>query len=215
MRQAQTLVVGLLTAVCMLAACSPKPPTPEELYKDEASGVVMVLNKFYYNASMPNGEHLYFTGIAEDGSLEGLTDDVNEVRRNCGYLTGTAFFIDDKGTLLTNRHVASPTIDEAQVKQCLMNMIEYVKALYEARMSELTSQYNALEAQKSDCVTTDYWGYTQIDQMRVSQIESQQNTLQQQFSELAQERSNLDAQLDVSSISIHPICQMGIAYNDS
>lgn len=215
MRQAQTLVVGLLTAVCMLAACSPKPPTPEELYKDEASGVVMVLNKFYYNASMPNGEHLYFTGIAEDGSLEGLTDDVNEVRRNCGYLTGTAFFIDDKGTLLTNRHVASPTIDEAQVKQCLMNMIEYVKALYEARMSELTSQYNALEAQKSDCVTTDYWGYTQIDQMRVSQIENQQNALQQQFSKLAQERSNLDAQLDVSSISIHPICQMGIAYNDS
>lgn len=96
-----------------------------------------------------------------------------------------------------------------------MNMIEYVKALYEARMSELTSQYNALEAQKSDCVTTDYWGYTQIDQMRVSQIENQQNALQQQFSELAQERSNLDAQLDVSSISIHPICQLGIAYNDS
>lgn len=32
MRQAQTLVVGLLTAVCMLAACLPKPPTPEELY---------------------------------------------------------------------------------------------------------------------------------------------------------------------------------------
>lgn len=103
MRQAQTLVVGLLTAVCMLAACSPKPPTPEELYKDEASGVVMVLNKFYYNASMPNGEHLYFTGIAEDGSLEGLTDDVNEVRRNCGYLTGTAF-------LLTTKAPCSPTV---------------------------------------------------------------------------------------------------------
>mgnify|MGYP000205268617 CR=1 FL=1 len=153
--------------------------------------------------------------LPRTGSLEGLTDDVNEVRRNCGYLTGTAFFIDDKGTLLTNRHVASPTIDEAQVKQCLMNMIEYVKALYEARMSELTSQYNALEAQKSDCVTTDYWGYAQVDQMRVSQIESQQNALQQQFSELAQERSNLDTQLDVSSISIHPICQLGIAYNDS
>ena len=195
---AQLWALGLLTTLCLLTACNSKPPSPDELYKDEASGVVMVLNKFYYNAALPNGEHLYFTGIADDGSLTGLTDDVNEIKRNCGYLTGTAFFIDDNGSLLTNRHVAAPTIDEAQVKRCLMNLVQYVKSLYDARLSELATQYDALEAQKENCVTTNYWGgYTQVDQAQLSQIENEQE------------------EANVANITIHPSCQLGIAYNDA
>lgn len=137
----------LLLTISFITACTSKPPTPEEMYKEESSGVVMVLNKFYYSATMPNGEHLYFTGIDGNGSLIGLTDDINEIKRNSGYLTGTAFFVDDKGSLLTNRHVASPTIDEAQVKQCLMNIVRFIKSLYEGRMNELMVQYNTLEEQ--------------------------------------------------------------------
>lgn len=215
LRHAQLWALSLLTTLCLLTACNSKPPTPEDLYKEEASGVVMVLNKFYYNASLPNGEHLYFTGIANDGSLIGLTDDVNEIKRNCGFLTGTAFFIDNNGSLLTNRHVASPTIDEAQVKRCLMNMVQYVKSLYDARLSELVTQYDALEAQKENCVTTDYWGNTQVDQTQLSQIENEQEELQLQYTHLEQERGQINAQMNVANITIHPICQLGIAYNDS
>lgn len=205
----------LLMVISLIAACNSKSPTPEELYKEEATGVVMVLNKFYYNVTMPNGEHLYFTGIAKDGSLIGLTDNINEIRRNCAYLSGTAFFINDKGILLTNRHVASPTIDEAQVKVCLMNIVRYVKSLYEERMNELTIQYNELEEQKYNCVGVDYWGDTQVDQAQIAQIENQQYQLKQQYNELLQARNKINNQANVSNVSVHSVCQLGIAYNDS
>lgn len=205
----------LLLTISFITACTSKPPTPEEMYKEESSGVVMVLNKFYYSATMPNGEHLYFTGIDGNGSLIGLTDDINEIKRNSGYLTGTAFFVDDKGSLLTNRHVASPTIDEAQVKQCLMNIIRFIKSLYEGRMNELMVQYNTLEEQKSNCVTVDFWGDTQVDQTQLTQIENQQYQLKLQYDELLRNREMINEQANLSSISIRSICQLGIAYNDS
>lgn len=215
MKQITLYLLSLFVSVLLLVGCSNEPPTPEELYKEEASGVVMVLNKFYYNVTLPSGDHLYFTSIGEDGTLTGLTDDINEIRKNCGYMTGTAFFINDRGMLLTNRHVASPIIDEAQVKQSLMNIIRYVKALYEARMSNLSDQYNALESQKQECVNEDFWGNVEVDQQRLSQIESEQSELQQQYNAAMQARDGVGDQLDPFCITIHPICELGIAYNDS
>lgn len=215
MKQITLYLLSLFVSVLLLVGCSNEPPTPEELYKEEASGVVMVLNKFYYNVTLPSGDHLYFTSIGEDGTLTGLTDDINEIRKNCGYMTGTAFFINDRGMLLTNRHVASPIIDEAQVKQSLMNIIRYVKALYEARMSNLSDQYNALESQKQECVSEDFWGNVEVDQQRLSQIESEQSELQQQYNAVMLARDGVGNQLDPSCITIHPICELGIAYNDS
>ena len=214
MKQITLYLLSLFVSVLLLVGCSNEPPTPEELYKEESSGVVMVLNKFYYNVTLPSGDHLYFTSIGEDGTLTGLTDDINEIRKNCGYMTGTAFFINDRGMLLTNRHVASPIIDEAQVKQSLMNIIRYVKALYEARMSNLSDQYNALESQKQECVSEDFWGNVEVDQQRLSQIESEQSELQQQYNAAMLARDGVGDQLDPSSITIHPICELGIAYND-
>lgn len=215
MKQITLYLLSLFVSVLLLVGCSNEPPTPEELYKEEASGVVMVLNKFYYNVTLPSGDHLYFTSIGEDGTLTGLTDDINEIRKNCGYMTGTAFFINDRGMLLTNRHVASPIIDETQVKQSLMNIIRYVKALYEARMSNISDQYNALESQKQECVSEDFWGNVEVDQQRLSQIESEQSELQQQYNAAMLARDGVGDQLDPSSITIHPICELGIAYNDS
>ena len=215
MKQITLYLLSLFVSVLLLVGCSNEPPTPEELYKEEASGVVMVLNKFYYNVTLPSGDHLYFTSIGEDGTLTGLTDDINEIRKNCGYMTGTAFFINDRGMLLTNRHVASPIIDETQVKQSLMNIIRYVKALYETRMSNLSDQYNALESQKQECVSEDFWGNVEVDQQRLSQIESEQSELQQQYNAAMLARDGVGDQLDPSCITIHPICELGIAYNDS
>lgn len=65
MKQITFYLLSLFVSVLLLVGCSNEPPTPEELYKEEASGVVMVLNKFYYNVTLPSGDHLYFTSIGE------------------------------------------------------------------------------------------------------------------------------------------------------
>lgn len=208
-----TLAVCLCTALA-LASCSSNPPSADDLYKEEASGVALVLNKFYYDVLLPNGNHIYFSGIDSEGKLENLTDDISEIRANCGYLTGTAFFINKNGTLLTNRHVAKPIIDEDQVKLTLQNIVRYVKLLYENRMQELAQQYAALEEQKNACVTVDYWGDTNVDQYRLQQIEEKQQELSDQYDELSEGHDNLE-EMSVQNIRITPVCQVGIAYNDS
>lgn len=198
----------------LLFSCTSTPPSADELYKEEASGVALVLNKFYYDVQLPNGNHIYFSGISNDGSLDNLTDDVNEIRAHCGYLTGTAFFIRTDGTLLTNRHVAQPTIDENQVKQSLNAIVQYVRSLYDGKLEELKEQYAVLEQQKQNCYTVDDWGEYTYDTNTAQQITFQQQQLSSQYDELLEVRNGL-ADLSVQNIRIKPVCSLGIAYNDS
>lgn len=210
-----TLLYSLLLTLFTLIACNSKPPTPEAMYKKQASGVVLVLNKFYYNASLPNGQHLYFTGIEEDGTLTNLTNDVNEIKKNCGYLTGTAFFIDNKGNLLTNRHVAQPSIDPELVKLCFRNIAEYTKMIYDSQIREVTDQYHALDLQRRKLTEPDFWGTELGSEEQIREIDSELEQLLDRHSELQRERSIIDSQFNPSNITIHPICQLGIGYNDS
>lgn len=206
-------LVLCLTLVMTLGACSDGKPSADDLYKEEASGVALVLNKFYYDAQLPNGNHIYFSGIADDGTLTNLTDDVSKIRNNCGYLTGTAFFIASDGSMLTNRHVAQPIIDENQVKSSLNAIVAYVRSLYETKMEELAGQYAALEQEKESCVSAAYWGYG-ADEAQVAAIEERQQELSDQYDELSEVRDNL-GQADMNRIRIRPVCQVGVAYNDS
>ena len=48
--------------------------------------------------------------------MDNVTNDVNEIRKNCAIMPGTGFFVDDKGMILTNRHVAQPYIEESDIK---------------------------------------------------------------------------------------------------
>lgn len=210
-----SLLYSFLFTLLALTACESKPPTPEAMYKKQASGVVLVLNKFYYNASLPNGQHLYFTGIEADGTLTNLTNNVNEIRKNCGYLTGTAFFIDNKGNLLTNRHVAQPSIDPTLVEQCFRNIAEYTKMIYDTQIREVVDQYHALDLQRRKLTQPTFWGVEAGNDEEIQQIENEQAQLISRHNELQRERSIIDSQFNPSNITIHPICQLGIGYNDS
>lgn len=211
----RSLLYTLLFALLALTACDNRPPTPEAMYKKQASGVVLVLNKFYYNASLPNGNHLYFTGVEEDGTLTNLTDDVNEIRQNCGYLTGTAFFIDNKGNLLTNRHVAQPSIDPELIKQCFQNIAEYAKMIYDDQIREVVDQYRALDLQRRNLTQPTFWGVEAGSEEEIRTIDNEMEQLIARHNELQRERSIIDSQFNPSNITIHPICQLGIGYNDS
>ena len=65
-----------------------KPMTADEINDKASSGVVLIMNYFYYSVTLPNGEELFFIGI-DDGKLVGLTDDESEVANNCSGCSGT------------------------------------------------------------------------------------------------------------------------------
>ena len=67
---------GLLSLVLAMAfvpisvGCS-REKSAEQIYDENASGVVMILNEHYYSVTLPTGETFYFSGI-EDGKLKNV-----------------------------------------------------------------------------------------------------------------------------------------------
>ena len=96
----------LFALLLLLFSSCAREKTQAELFAETKSGVVLILNKFYYRIRLPNDKFLYFSGLDKDGDLENVTLDFNEFRKNSAWMSGTGFFVDDRGTIMTNRHVA-------------------------------------------------------------------------------------------------------------
>lgn len=206
-------MIPLLLVLC-LVSCDTKK-SAEELFDDSASGVAVVLNEFYYEMTLPNGNKAYFTGIDDDGDLEGFSTDAAKAAANPQMLTGTAFFIAEDGTLLTNRHVANPEIDESLAKKGMKNIISALSDYMTAYMQQLSYEYDSLENEKSGCTYYDDYGNPQTDYDKLSDIGSQQSELQQNFTQASNTRDGLTSNMDMSDVKITANCKIGIAYNNT
>ncbi len=203
------VVLGLVLTV---SSCS-TDKTPQELFDESANGVVVILNRFYYQMNLGTGKTLYFTGLDDDGTISGLTADLDEVKRNLQESYGTGFFVSEKGVILTNRHVVQPVIDKEQVKRAWKSILQSYQSYLVNYAQVLSSQYSELENQEGDCYVYDsYSGQYSVDQNRLDEIESQLSSLRSQYSE-AQEIYNNLSQLSAADVSINSVCQLGIAYN--
>lgn len=204
----------LFLILSIFTGCEEKK-TADELFKETASGVVVVLNEFYYEVKLPNGKSLYFKGLDADGEIEGLTADLEEAKKNRNMITGTAFFTDKSGTLMTNRHVAKPDIDAVTARRSMIKLLKTLKNFFTEQMTELSQEYNMLENQKSDCTYFDYYGFAHTDQERLNAINERQEELSQQFEMMSNSREGVDDNIDPEGIKINTICELGIAYNDT
>lgn len=61
------LILLCLSAICF-TSCK-KQKKPEQLFEERASGVVVVLNEYYYQIKLPNGNKVFFTGLPEFGVM--------------------------------------------------------------------------------------------------------------------------------------------------
>lgn len=124
------IFIPIAIIMIVLSSCD-GAKEPKELFEEQQSGVCMVLNSYYYEITLPNGAKWYCSGIDDEGDLENLSADEDEVQKNRVMSTGTAFFIDDKGTLLTNRHVVSPAISEDVIKKATKTFIGQIKDYFQ------------------------------------------------------------------------------------
>jgi len=205
----------LFSLSIVLFACCQQQKTPEQLFEERASGVVVILNEYYYEMKLPNGNSVYFTGFDKDGDLENFTPNIDDIKKNCQIMTGTGFFINDKGTIITNRHVARPQLDMAKAKNAYMSLVKGVKAFLEYGKSQMQQQYAELERQKSDCsyydLNTNMYYY---DSDKLNEINNQQNELEQSYNETTNILEGLNG-IDPSSLKITPVCKIGLAYNNT
>lgn len=205
----------ILCLSLFLLICCQKKQTPEQIFEERASGVVVILNEFYYEIKLPNGNSVYFTGFDQDGDLENFTPDIDEIKKNRQIMTGTGFFIDNKGAILTNRHVAQPHLDMTKAKDAYMNLVRGVKEFLEYGKSQMQQQYAELERMKSDCSYYDLDTYTyHYDSNKLSYINEQQNELEQNYNETVKILESIEG-IDPSNIKVKSVCKIGLAYNDT
>lgn len=200
-------------SVLLLVGCGKN--SPKDLFDESKSGVVMVFNEFYYTLTLPDGNVVYFTGLDSDGSLKDVAFSLADIKDKQAVMTGTGFFIDKQGTIMTNRHVAQPQIDKAAVKNSYNQMISSIKAYYAEQMRQMSEAYQTLENQKSGCYYTDFYGNSYTDEEKLQQIVSQQSQLESQFNTLNNVRESLNDNMSLDELKISAVCEIGIAYNDT
>ncbi|MDO4511563.1 MAG: trypsin-like peptidase domain-containing protein [Bacteroidales bacterium] len=199
--------------LAMLCGCS---TSPEQLYDAQKSGVVMVINKYYYEMKLPSGYTLYFTGLDEDGDIEGFTEDVADVKQNPAVSFGTAFFIDEKGGLLTNRHVASPPIDKDLVKQNFAKIMNTLQQNARDYMEQLREAYAEAENEASAIVGYDEWGdLVTTDEYRLRQLAEAAERMEQEYEQAQEAVEMLEQIKDPRGIIIEPVCELGLALEGS
>ena len=209
------LITFLFCAVFFLTGCNTKK-SAIDLFNDEASGVVVILNEYYYEIQLPNGGRAYFTDLNSDGDLAGFSVDINDVKKSPTIISGTGFFIDDKGTVITNRHVVQPSVDVTKVREDMMGLFNSLKQNVYYQMQTLAQQYSQLENEKSDCSYYDVNdGNTYTDQEKLDEINSQQEDLNNQYNDLSNTYNGLNAGIDPAGIKIVLHSEIGIAYNDT
>lgn len=161
----------LFAILCVfLSACGGtqqknKKVSIQSLEAKQASGVVLIKNTYYYSIDFGSNLTVYFTGIDDEGNVQGVTFDENEVEPVTCY--GTGFFVSKDGLIATNAHVACPTFSTKDVRAAIVdafnNLSDKVKdavnqqterlgelrLLIDAGNSEYMNQYQEL-AQKRD-----------------------------------------------------------------
>ena len=204
-KYSRQITLATLVAAAMIsitASCS-REKSAEEIYDQNASGVVMILNEHYYSVTLPTGETFYFSGI-EDGKLQNVAFSPNQVKTT--YSFGTGFFIDKYGGILTNRHVVNHYIRKSDVMHYVQNLLSAL-ATY-ARERQEQASYEAGKI------------YQALNQTYMYD-DSYNASLKQRLYELKKEYDQAQAyitrlrRIDASQIAVRCHSKIGVAYNDS
>ncbi len=228
--------------ITIVISCNKKKDV-EELFNDTRSGVVLIMNNYYYSLRLSNGNKIYFSGIDDNGTIQNLTDDKKQAEANANSLSGTGFFIDSDGTIMTNRHVAEPSLDKDLVIRSLNQIYTYIDRLYQLQMNSLYAKIEAIQrkgvnSQNSyDEYESDYEDYEDengnepdiyedengedyhdYDDYQEAQHLNEANRLEKQLigkiNYIKEERDKL-YQLSLSDIKIETISKIGVVYDNS
>ena len=202
----------LLFATILLVGCK---KSPEEIFAEQKSGVVLICNEYYYDITLANGSHIYFTGLDEDGDFNGLTSDLNEVKKNPAILNGTGFFIDQTGRILTNRHVVAPEVDKPTVKRNINAIIGLYAAYIESLQDSMSQRYDAIQNYANGTVSYDEWGnaYTSLSDDDIQMLSQELQNLREQYTYAENVKENVRSNILNDNFSIQLHSQFGIAYD--
>ena len=213
MKQLKLFFFSLFAIVSLVACDSAK--TSDQILMECGSGVVMVANQFYYKITLPTGKVWYFTGFDADGDLENWTMDLAEIQKNKKMITGTGFLISKDGKILTNRHVAAPSITLSDTKKSVRSLLNSMAEMVRMEMGSMSERYDELENEKRSCYSyNEYDGNFYVDNEKLQEIEQEQAELKEAYDADSEIKNSIKT-LDLSELKVEPVCEIGIAYNNT
>ena len=213
MKQLKLFFLSLFAIVSLVACDSAK--TSDQILMECGSGVGMVANQFYYKITLPTGKVWYFTGFDADGDLENWTMDLAEIQKNKKMITGTGFLISKDGKILTNRHVAAPSITLSDTKKSVRSLLNSMAEMVRMEMESMSERYDELENEKRSCYSyNEYDGNFYVDNEKLQEIEQEQAELKEAYDGDSEIKNSIKT-LDLSELKVEPVCEIGIAYNNT
>lgn len=207
-----------MASLSMLVGCKSETTMkpPEELFKECASGVVLIYCESYYSITLPTGHTLYMTGLDESGDGVNVTTDEELIKKNCNRMFGTGFFIDSKGDIMTNRHVVDVVMDEFEAQEKIVASLRRERRTYIDSMEMARQVYAELEEKKRECYSQDIFGNVYVSNQELLQkINIVMANVEERFNGWRYLCDYISANANPRAIKVETFYKLGIAYNDT
>lgn len=211
-------VLFTLVGLFVLAGCKSEPTkkTPEELFKECASGVVLIYCESYYSLTLPTGQKIYITGFDESGDAINITTDEALIKQNCNRMFGTGFFIDSKGNIMTNKHVVDVKMNEYEAQEKIVASFRRERQTYIDSMEMARQAYAELEEKKRECYALDFYGNVYVSNKELLQkISIVLSNVEQRYNDWRDWCNFLSANINPRAIKVETHSKLGIAYNET
>lgn len=214
------LIAGffVLASLSMLVGCKNETTkkSPEELFKECATGVVLIYCESYHSITLPTGQTMYITGLDDNGDAVNVTTDEELIKRNCNRMFGTGFFIDSKGDIMTNRHVVDVAMDEFEAQEKIVVSLRRERQTYIDSMEMARQAYAELEEKKKECYSQDVFGNVYVsNQEMLQKISIVMANVEERFNGWRYLCDYISANANPRAIKVKTFSKLGIAYNDT
>lgn len=218
MRKLMIIEFLFLLSLSILVGCKSETTkkTPEELFKEYASGVVLIYCESYYSLTLPNDQTFYMTGFDENGDCLNLIADEEQIKRYCNRMLGTGFFIDSKGDIMTNRHVVDVAMDEFEAQEKIVASLRRERQTYIDSMEMARQVCAELEEKKMECYSRDFFGNIYVsNQEMLQKISIVMSNVEERLNRWQNLCNNISAIANPRAIKVKTFSKLGIAYNDT
>ncbi|MBO4429723.1 MAG: trypsin-like peptidase domain-containing protein [Bacteroidaceae bacterium] len=212
------IALFVLTCLLILVGCKNEPAkkTPEQIFEECASGVVLIYCEYYYSLTLPTGQTMYMAGLGDDGELVHLTADVNAIKQNTNRQFGTGFFIDSKGDIMTNRHVVDISLDEFDAQEKIAASLRRERQTYLDSMDMARQAYTKLKAKKAECYSLDFLGNVYVtNQEMLQKINTAMAAVEEWYEGWRNLCNFISANSNPRAIKVRTYSKIGIAYNET
>ncbi len=213
----------ILPALALLAAltsCMKK--SPEKIYDEVATGIVLVMNEEYYAFELDDSTSLYFSGL-EQGKLANATFSLEEIAANTQRRYAVGCYVDSEGEVLTTDSVVVQTVDRETAIAALRTTAKKLIIELENEANAATDSYADLQIKLVDAQSAlgvgSYFGT--LGEEETAALENRIADIEDSLSALLKVNlhcninSVLLRKLDYAEVDFRSFSALGIAHNNS